>query len=152
MDIAILRTFFKQFCMRGNILDLAVGVMIGGAFGGIVTSLVNDLLMPVIGLITGGVSFSGLFLALDFQAYASLEAAKAAGAATLNYGAFLQAVLNFLIMAFCVFLIVRVMAKLMPPKKEAAKKAPRKCPFCRREIDSEATRCPYCTSEVSAGE
>ncbi len=143
---------FKQFCMRGNILDLAVGVMIGGAFGGIVTSLVNDLLMPVIGLITGGVSFSGLFLALDFQAYASLEAAKAAGAATLNYGAFLQAVLNFLIMAFCVFLIVRVMAKLMPPKKEPAKKAPRKCPFCRREIDSEATRCPYCTSEVPVGE
>ncbi len=137
---------FKQFCMRGNILDMAVGVMIGGAFGSIVTSLVNDLLMPVIGLITGGVNFSGLFLALDFQAYPTLAAANAAGVGTLNYGAFLQAILNFLIMAFCVFLIVKLMGKLMP-KKEAPKEEPRKCPFCMQEIHKEATRCPHCTSQ-----
>ena len=140
---------FKQFCLRGNILDLAVGVMIGGAFGTIVTSLVNDLLMPIVGLITGGVNFSGLFLPLDFQTYPNLDAAKAAGAATLNYGAFLQSVLNFLIMAFCVFTIVRLMAKLMPPKKEEPKVDPPKCPYCKQSIDPEATRCPHCTSELA---
>lgn len=138
---------FKAFCMRGNILDLAVGVMIGGAFGSIVTSLVNDMLMPIIGLITGGVNFSGLFLALDFQAYPTMEAAKAAGVGTLNYGAFLQAVLNFLIMAFCVFLIVRLMARLMP-KKEEPRAEKRKCPYCKKDIDEEASKCPYCTSEL----
>ncbi len=141
-------TDFKSFVLRGNILDLAVGVMIGGAFGSIVASLVNDILMPVIGLITGGVNLTGLFLALDFQAYPTLEAAKAAGVGTLNYGAFLQAVINFLIMAFCVFLIIRLMAKLMP-KKEGPKKA-RQCPFCKRDVDDEATRCPHCTSEIGA--
>ena len=139
-------TDFKSFVLRGNILDLAVGVMIGGAFGSIVTSLVNDMLMPVIGLITGGVNLSGLFLALDLQPYATIDAAKAAGVGTLNYGAFLQAVINFLIMAFCVFLIIRLMAKLMP-KKEEPKKA-RQCPFCRQTLDDEATRCPHCTSEL----
>ncbi len=140
---------FKQFCMRGNILDLAVGVMIGGAFGGIVTSLVNDMLMPIIGLITGGVNFSGLFLALDFQSYPSIDAAKAAGVGTLNYGMFLQAVLNFLIMAFCIFLIIRLMAKLMP-KKDEPKKEARKCPYCKGDIDDEATRCAHCTSQLEA--
>jgi len=136
---------FKQFIMRGNVLDLAVGVMIGSAFGAIVTSLVNDLLMPVIGLVTGGVNFSGLFLALNFQAYPTADAAKAAGVATLHYGAFIQAVLNFLIMAFCIFLIVRLMAQLMPRKKE---KETRKCQHCMKGIDDKATRCPYCTSEL----
>ena len=136
---------FKHFIMRGNVLDLAVGVMIGAAFGSIVTSMVGDLLMPVIGLLTGGVDFSGLFLALDFQAYPSIEAAKAAGAATLNYGAFLQAVINFLIMAFCVFMIIRLVARLVHKKAE---KAARKCAFCMKEIDDKATRCPYCTSEL----
>jgi len=138
---------FKLFCMRGNILDLAIGVMIGGAFGSIVTSLVNDLLMPVIGLITGGVNLSGLFFALDFQSYPTQDAAKAAGVGTLNYGAFLQAVVNFLIMAFCVFIIVRLMAKMMP-KKEECHNAPRTCPFCVQVIDDKATRCPHCTSEL----
>lgn len=140
---------FKQFCMRGNVLDLAVGVMIGGAFGTIVTSLVNDLLMPVIGLITGGVNFSGLFLALDFKAYPTIDAAKAAGVGTLNYGAFLQSILNFLIMALCVFMILRLMAKLMP-KKEEPKKEARKCHFCKQPIDDEAIRCPHCTSQLAA--
>ena len=138
---------FKSFCMRGNILDLATGVMIGGAFGTIVTSLVNDLLMPIIGLATGGVDFTGLFLPLDFGVYATLDDAKAAGVATLNYGAFMQAILNFVIMAFCVFMIVRLMAKLMP-KKEEPKKASRKCPYCISEIDKEAVRCPHCTSDL----
>jgi len=141
---------FKLFCMRGNILDLAVGVMIGGAFGSIVNSLVNDLLMPVIGLITGGVDFSGLFLALDFQSYPTREAAKTAGIGTLNYGAFLQAVINFLIMAFCVFLMIRLMSKLLP-KKEEIPLNPRKCPFCIQAIDEKATRCPHCTSELING-
>lgn len=138
---------FKSFVLRGNILDLAVGVMIGGAFGSIVTSLVNDILMPVIGLITGGVNLTGLFLALDLQAYPTIDAAKAAGVGTLNYGIFLQAVISFLIMAFCVFLIVRLMAKMMPKKVEP-KKEERKCRFCRMTIDEEATRCSHCTSEL----
>ena len=136
---------FKQFIMRGNVLDLAVGVMIGSAFGAIVTSLVTDLLMPIIGLITGGVDFSGLFLALNLQVYPNIEAAKSAGVATLNYGAFIQAVLNFLIMAFCIFLIVRLMAKFMHKKE---KTEARKCNYCLMEIDNKATRCPYCTSEL----
>ena len=139
---------FKAFCMRGNILDLAVGVMIGGAFGSIVNSLVNHMLMPVIGLLTGGVNFSGLFLALDFHAYPTIEAAKAAGVGTLNYGAFLQAVLNFFIMAFCVFMMTRLITKLMPPKE---KSTPRLCPYCKQTIDDKATRCPYCTSDLSGG-
>ena len=139
---------FKHFCMRGNILDLAIGVMIGGAFGGIVTSLVNDLLMPVIGLLTGGVNFSGLFLALDLHAYPTMEAARAAGVATLNYGAFLQAIMNFLIMAFCIFMIVRLVNTLMPPKKEEPKAPTKECVFCKESIHAEASRCPHCTSEV----
>lgn len=138
---------FKEFAMRGNILDLAVGVMIGGAFGAIVTSLVNDMLMPIVGLLTGGLNFSGLFIALDFKTYSGIDAAKAAGVATLNYGAFLQAILNFVIMAFCVFLIVRLMSQIMP-KKEDQKSEHRKCPFCIQPIDEKAVRCPHCTSEL----
>lgn len=137
---------FKAFCMRGNILDLAVGVMIGGAFGSIVSSLVNDLFMPLMGLILGGLNVSGAFLALDGGVYATKEAAAEAGAATLNYGMFLQKVIDFLIMALCVFLVVRLMAKLMPHKAEPPKKEARKCPYCRQTIDDEATRCPHCTS------
>lgn len=140
---------FKAFCTKGNILDLAVGVMIGGAFGTIVTSLVNDIFMPVIGLLIGGLDVSGLFLALDGKAYPSLDAAKAAGAGTLNYGAFLQSVINFLIMAFCVFMVVKLMSKLMPHK---AAPTPRVCPFCRQTVDDAATRCPHCTSELPAPE
>ncbi len=138
---------FKAFCSKGNILDLAVGVMIGGAFGSIVTSLVNDLFMPIIGLVLGGLDISGLFLALDGKAYASLDAAKAVGAATLNYGAFLQSVINFFLMAVCVFMVVKLMSKLMPHK---AAPAPRLCPFCKQPVDEGATRCPHCTSELPA--
>lgn len=140
---------FKDFCSRGNILELATGVMIGGAFSTIVTSLVNDLLMPVIGLITGGVNLSGLFLALDFQSYPTAEAAKAAGVGTLNYGAFLQNVINFLIIAFCVFLLVKAMAKLLPAKKEAPKEPDRLCPYCQTAVPKDAVKCPHCTSDIA---
>ena len=95
---------FRRFCIRGNVMELATGVMIGGAFSSIVSSLVNDILMPLIGLMTGGADLNGLFVALDFQSYPSIEAAQAAGVGTLNYGAFLQATINFLIIALCVFL------------------------------------------------
>ncbi len=139
---------FKHFCSKGNILELATGVMIGGAFSTIVNSLVNDLLMPLIGLLTGGINLSGLFIPLDlnFGAYASIDAAKAAGVGTLNYGAFLQAVINFLIIAFCIFLLVKAMNKLMPKKEE--KKA-RQCPFCKMDVHDEAVRCPHCGSDIS---
>lgn len=141
---------FKDFCARGNILELAVGVMIGGAFSTIVTSLVNDMLMPVIGLITGGVNLNGLFIPLDLQfgEYKSIEAAQAAGVGTLNYGAFLQNIFNFLIIAFCVFLLVKLMSKILPKKEEEPKEEPRKCPFCKGEVDKEAVKCPHCTSDI----
>ncbi len=138
---------FKAFITRGNVLDLAVGVMIGGAFSSIVSSLVNDILMPVIGMMIGGFNVSGAYVSLDGNVYASQEAAAAAGAGTLNYGMFLQKIIDFLIMAFCVFLVVRLMAKLLP-KKPA--KPQRKCPYCLQPIEEQATRCPHCTSELEA--
>ena len=113
---------FRRFCAKGNVLELATGVMIGGAFSSIVNSLVNDILMPLIGLLTGGVDLSGLFVALDFQSYPSIETAQAAGVGTLNYGAFLQAGVNFLIIALCVFLAVRAMNRLMPKRQQQRRK------------------------------
>ena len=139
---------FKAFCTKGNILELATGVMIGGAFSSIVNSLVNDMLMPVIGILTGGVNLSGLFFALDGQSYVSIEAAKEAGVGTLNYGAFVQAVINFLIIAFCVFVFVKAMAKLMPKKAEPPKKDPRLCPYCKMAVHDEAVKCPHCASDI----
>jgi large conductance mechanosensitive channel len=141
-------TDFKAFIMRGNVLDLAIGVMIGGAFASIVSSLVNDILMPVIGLISGGFNISGAFLALDGNVYASQEAAVAAGAGTLNYGMFLQKIIDFVIMALCVFLIIKLVAKLITKKPKEPAKEPRKCPFCLGVIDDKATRCPHCTSQL----
>ena len=140
---------FRQFIARGNVLDLAVGVMIGTAFGKITTSLVNDLFMPLIGVLLGGLNISGAFLALDGQSYPSIEAAKAAGVGTLNYGAFLQSVLDFLVIALCVFLFVKLMHKVLPQKPAAPKAAPRLCPICQTEIPEKATRCPHCTSQLS---
>lgn len=141
---------FKRFCAKGNILELATGVMIGGAFGTIVTSLVNDMIMPLIGLITGGINLSGLFVPLDlkFGEYASIEAAQTAGVGTLNYGAFLQAVINFLIIAFCVFWVVKLMARLMPKKEEAPAKEPRLCPYCKEAVHDEAVKCKHCGSDI----
>ena len=139
---------FKHFCTKGNILELATGVMIGGAFSTIVNSLVNDMLMPVIGLFTGGINLSGLFIALDGQHYATIEAAQEMGVGTLNYGAFLQAIINFLIIAFCVFLFVKAMAKIMPKKAEPPKKADRLCPYCKMIVHDEAVRCAHCGSDI----
>lgn len=145
---------FKTFCSKGNILELATGMMIGGAFTTIVNSLVNDVLMPVIGLLTGGVDMSGLFIPLDFQfdQYKTIDAAKAAGVGTLNYGAFLQAIFNFLIIAFCIFMLVKAMTKLLPKKEEEPAKEERKCPFCKMSIHDEATKCPHCASELPVEE
>ena len=142
---------FKAFCSKGNILELATGMMIGSAFTTIVNSLVNDVLMPVIGILTGGLDMSGLFIPLNFKfgEYATIDAAKAAGVGTLNYGAFLQAIINFLIIAFCVFLFVKAMAKIMPKKEEAPKKADRLCPFCKMAVHDEAVKCPHCASDIA---
>lgn len=141
---------FKTFCSKGNILELATGMMIGSAFTTIVNSLVNDVLMPVIGILTGGLDMSGLFIPLDFQfdQYKTIDAAKAAGVGTLNYGAFLQAIFNFLIIAFCIFMLVKAMSKLLPKKEEEPKKEDRLCPYCKMVIHEEATKCPHCASEV----
>jgi len=140
---------FKEFAMRGNVVDLAIGIIIGGAFGKIVSSLVGDILMPPIGKIMGNLDFSSLFLALNGQSYPSLTAAKAAGAPTINYGIFLNTVIDFIIVAFVVFLLVKQMNRL---KKEAPAAAPstKDCPHCLSAIAIKATRCPHCTSELKA--
>ena len=138
---------FKEFAMRGNVIDLAIGIIIGGAFGKIVSSLVEDVLMPPIGLILGKVDFSSLFLNLSGTAYASLDAAKTAGAATINYGLFLNTVINFIIVAFAIFLLIRQINRLQKPK-EAAAATSKDCPFCLSAIPLKATRCPSCTSQL----
>ena len=143
---------FKKFITRGNVIDLAVGVIVGGAFQKIVNSLVDDIVMPVISLATKGLDFANWFIALDGGDYATLEAAKEAGAATLNFGNFISAVLNFLIMAFVIFLLVKgINSVVEKTKKPAAPEAPKtkKCPYCKTEIDIEASRCPHCTSEIA---
>jgi large conductance mechanosensitive channel len=144
---------FKAFAMRGNVLDLAVGIIIGGAFGTIVKSLVDDVIMPPIGLALGNVDFSNLFLLLkagDKAAppYSTLAEAKAAGAVTVNYGLFVNSIITFLIVAFAVFLIVRAANRLNPP--EAVAPNTKDCPYCRMAIPVGATRCPQCTSELRA--
>ncbi len=138
---------FKEFAVKGNMMDLAVGMIIGSAFTSIVNSLVNDIFMPVISIFTGKLDFSNLFISLDGNHYPTLAAAQAAGAATLSYGSFISGMINFLIMAFVVFMIVKALNKL---KKEEPKPAPttKKCPFCMSEIALEATRCPHCTSRL----
>ncbi len=138
---------FKEFAMRGNVLDMAVGIVVGAAFGGIVTSLVNDMLMPPIGLLLGRVDFSNLFINLKGN-YPSVAAAKAAGAATLNYGMFMNTVINFLIVALAVFLLVRYVNKLFPKPKPAPAPALKDCRFCFSTIPAQATRCPHCTSDL----
>ena len=145
---------FKNFIMRGNVLDLAVAVVIGGAFNTIVKSFVDDVLMPPIGLLLGNVDFSNLFISLNGQAYASLAAAQEAGAPTLNYGLFINAIINFLIIAAAVFVIVRTANRFEKKEEEAAGAPPaspttKTCPYCRTEIHLEATRCPNCTSQLS---
>jgi large conductance mechanosensitive channel len=143
---------FKAFIMRGNVLDLAVGIIIGAAFGTIVKSLVDDLIMPPIGLALGNVDFTNLFVVLKEGAkaagpYASLADAKAAAAVTWNYGVFINNLVTFLIVAFAVFLVVRSANRLRPPEAAAAPNT-KDCPYCRMPIPVGATRCPECTSEL----
>ncbi len=138
---------FKEFAMRGNVIDLAVGVIIGGAFGKIISSFVADVIMPLIGLLLGKVNFSNLYVNLGPEKYATLAAAQEAGAPTLNYGLFLNAVIDFLIVAFVIFLAVKGINKLQKPAPEAAPTT-KKCPFCFTEIPIEANRCPNCTSQL----
>lgn len=141
---------FKAFVMRGNVVDMSVAVIVGGAFGAITTSLVNDIFMPVVGVLTGGINLSGLFYALDGKEYASAAAAAEAGVGTINFGVFLQNIINFLLVAFCMFCVVRMINKMHKKPAEAPKPAPRICPFCKSEVHKEATRCPHCTSEIGA--
>ena len=139
---------FKEFAMRGNVLDMAVGIIIGAAFGQIVNSFVQDILMPPIGRLLGHVDFSNLFVSLSGAHYDTVTAAKAAGAATLNYGVFLNTVINFLIVAFAVFLLVRQVNRFAPKPAPAAAPATRECPYCLSTIPAKATRCSQCTSEL----
>lgn len=141
---------FREFAMRGNVLDMAVGIIIGIAFGAIVTSLVNDIVMPPIGLALGRVDFSNLFINLSGGSYATLEAAKEAGAVTINYGVFVNSVINFIIIAFVLFLIVRSMNKLKRKEEAPAEPTTKECPFCLSQIPIKATRCPHCTSQLKA--
>ena len=138
---------FKKFALRGNMIDLAVGIIIGGAFNSIVNSLVNDVVMPLLGLFTKKIDFSNLFLSLDGKAYDTLTAAEEAEAAVIKYGLFLSNVLNFIIMAFVVFLIVRWINKLQRPEPPAAPTT-KKCPYCYSDIHIEATKCSHCTADV----
>lgn len=137
---------FKKFIMRGNVLDMAIGIIIGAAFGKIVTSFVNDILMPPLGLVLGKVDFSNLFINLSSTPVNTVAEAKEAGLPIIAYGAFLNSVVDFLIVAFAIFMLIRQVNKLMPAKEEAP--SPRLCPFCKTEIPEEATRCPHCTSEL----
>ena len=138
---------FKEFAMKGSVIDLAVGVVIGGAFGKIVSSMVDDVLMPPLGKLMGNMDFSNLYVSLSGQHYDSLAAAKAAGAATINYGLFINSVINFVIVAFAIFMVVRGINKLrrQPPP---ATPTTRGCPYCLTMMPLQATRCPACTSQV----
>jgi large conductance mechanosensitive channel len=140
---------FKAFVMRGSVLDLAVGVIIGAAFGKIVSSFVEDILMPPIGLLLGHVDFSNLFINLSGKDVATVAAAKAAGAATLNYGIFLNNIINFVIVAFAVFMVVRLVMNMQKPPAPVAA-AVKDCPFCLSSIPIRATRCAHCTSDLRA--
>lgn len=142
---------FREFAMRGNVVDLAVGVVIGAAFGAIVKSLVDDVLMPPVGLLLGNVDFSNLFLVLKEGAtagpYLSVAAAKAAGAVTLNYGLFINAIVSFLIVAFAIFMVIKNLNRLKKPEPAAAPTT-KDCPYCATTIPLAATRCPHCTSQL----
>jgi large conductance mechanosensitive channel len=140
---------FKEFAMKGNVMDMAVGIIIGGAVGKIISSFVSDVLMPPIGLLLGKVDFSNLFLNLSGTTYPSMAAAKEAGAATLNYGVFFNTVIDFLIVAFAIFLVVKQMNRLKRAEVPASVTT-KDCPFCASSIPIKATRCPHCTSEIKA--
>lgn len=138
---------FKKFIQRGNVMDLAVGVIIGGAFGSIVNSLVNDVIMPPIGMLVGNVDFSDLYINLSGGSFGSLAEAQSAGAVTINIGLFINAVINFLILAFVIFIMVRQMNKLQKPEP-VSEPSTKQCPYCFSAISIKATRCPQCTSKL----
>jgi large conductance mechanosensitive channel len=140
---------FKTFIMRGSVVDLAVGVIVGASFGAIVTSLVNDVLMPPIGRLLGGVDFKDFFISLTGQSYPTLAAAKAAGAPTLNYGLFLNALINFLIVSFAIFLLIRQVNRLLPKPAAPAAARTKDCAWCATSIPVSAKRCPHCTSNLA---
>ncbi len=141
---------FKEFVMRGNVVDLAVGVIIGAAFGAIVTSLVSDIIMPPIGMLMSGVNFADMYHSLDGKTYASLADAVKAGAPVIAYGKFINTILNFLIVAFVIFMIVRAVNKLHKPAPAAPPPPTKDCPQCTMSIPAGAKRCPQCTSDLSA--
>mgnify|MGYP005846665979 CR=1 FL=1 len=142
---------FKQFIARGSVIDLAVGIIIGAAFNSIVNSLVNDIIMPPIGMLLGNVDFSELYINLTDTSYDSLAAAKEAGAATINYGVFINTVIKFLIVALAVFLVIKQINRFYRKPVEApAEPTTKECPFCKTQIPIAATRCPNCTSQLEA--
>ena len=137
---------FKEFAVRGNVVDMAVGVVIGGAFGKIVTSFVNDIVMPPLGKLVGDVDFSNLYINLTDKNYATLADAKKAGAAVIAYGSFINTVIDFLLVAFAVFVVIIQINRMRKPAEEPA--PARTCPYCKGEIADDATRCPHCTSQL----
>jgi large conductance mechanosensitive channel len=141
---------FKEFAMKGNVVDLAVGVIIGGAFGKIVDSLVKDIVMPMVGRLLGGVDFKHLYINLGSKAFETLEAAEKAGAPIVKYGAFINTVVDFIIIAFAIFMAIKVMNRLKRAEEAAAPAEPttRECPHCLSVIPLKATRCPHCTSQL----
>lgn len=139
---------FKEFAMRGNVLDMAIGIILGAGFGKIVTSFVNDILMPPIGLLLGKVDFGNLFINLSSKHYASLSEAKVAGVATINYGIFFNTILDFIIIAFAIFLLVKQVNRFQR-KKEEPSPVTKECPYCISAVPIKAIRCPHCTSELS---
>ncbi len=138
---------FKEFALKGSLLDLAIGFIMGGAFGKIVSSFVNDIIMPLIGLLLGKVSFKDLFISLNGEKFATLAAAQEAGAPTLNYGNFISLIIDFIIVAFVLFLVIRQVNKLRKPAPVAAPTT-KDCPYCQTAIAIKATRCPHCTSQL----
>lgn len=140
---------FKEFAMKGSVLDMAIGIIIGAAFGKIISSLVGDVIMPPIGLLLGKIDFSTLFINLSGQPYASLAQAKAAGAATINYGTFINTVIDFIIVAFVIFLLIRQVNKLKrQPEPVPTVPTTKECPYCLSVVPIKAIRCPHCTSEL----
>ena len=138
---------FKEFALKGNVLDMAVGIIIGAAFGGIVSSLVKDVIMPPIGMLMGGINFADLFITLDGKAYATLAEAQAAAAPTINYGLFVNAIINFIIVALAIFVLIRQVnaarKKPVPPEPNT-----KECPYCKESIAKAAVKCPHCTSDI----
>lgn len=141
---------FKAFAMKGNVIDLAVGVIIGGAFGKIVSSLVNDIIMPIIGMLIGKLDFTNLFITLGDGSFKTLEEAKTAGVATLNYGLFINNIIDFLIVAFAIFMVIKQLSRI-PKKQEAPTPAvtTKTCKYCYSEVHIDATKCPHCTSSLN---